>query len=211
MKGTANVYRIRIMGVCDGGMAMSLKAWCLTVLLLLNLATEANADPAPLKITSTAFKAGAMIPNKYGCRATPSGNGINPQIAWSKVPADTVSLAIIMVDLQYAECAFEDGGSEGPQFHWGLYRIPKKTKSIPKKFSSSKVSTTKNDNSQANYYGPCSCYGPHEYSFMVYALNTLIPKRAYGKASDLYNALTTGALKGNVVAQGSLNGYYRGY
>lgn len=180
------------------------RAHALIFLLALILVMDANATPRALTVTSSAFRAGGMIPKKYGCS---EDRGINPRIAWSKVPANTRSIAIVMDDLQWDQDQ-EEAGGPGARFHWGLYNITKATRAIPLNFSSSKVSSSRNDSS-AGYLSVCPPYhATHEYSFRVYALDTSIPKRAYRYARDLYNALTSGALQSHIVAQGSLNGRY---
>src|ERR1041385_6867212 len=71
--------------------------------------TDAAATPAPtsrvdnaakgvdkmtLKLTSTAFEEGGMIPSQYTC----DGQNVSPPLAWSGLPEGTKTLALICDD-----------------------------------------------------------------------------------------------------------------
>ena len=47
-----------------------------------------------IKITSSAFEDGGMIPSKYTC----DGADVSPQLQWEQVPDGTVSIALISDD-----------------------------------------------------------------------------------------------------------------
>jgi len=48
----------------------------------------------PLRLTSTAFRQGGDIPQKYTC----GGDNVSPPFAWSDVPEGTRSLLLICDD-----------------------------------------------------------------------------------------------------------------
>lgn len=180
---------------------MFTRASILTFLVALSLVTEANAVPQKLTVTSTAFRAGGIIPKKFTCL----GKDISPQIGWSRVPPGTASIVVILEDLAPDEAA------NGP-YKWGIYNIAKNQRSIPENFRSSKVGSTINDDGVSGYSGPCNT-ASSTYSFKVYALNIVLPKNVYKQTYKLQNALLSsfqeGALVRNILAQGTLNVRYR--
>src|SRR6185436_14817999 len=48
----------------------------------------------PFTLTSTAFEANALIPERYACH----GEELSPPLVWSNPPAGTQSFALIMED-----------------------------------------------------------------------------------------------------------------
>jgi len=63
-----------------------------------------------LKLSTTAFNAGATIPEKY----SKEGGNISPPLFWSGVPQGTKSLALIVDD---------PDAPKGLFVHWVLYAI----------------------------------------------------------------------------------------
>jgi len=159
------------------------------------IASEAGAAVKKLVVTSTSFKSGKTIPDKYGC----NGADVNPQLAWSKVPAGTKSIAIVMVDPQ-----------GGPWYHWGTYNIAPTRTSIPVKFSTKAANETINDFQFQGYGGPCPPGETHMYYFHVFALDTSVAPNTSGEyyAMTFYDDLTSGTLKSHVLAKGYLKGKY---
>ncbi|HPD61191.1 MAG TPA: YbhB/YbcL family Raf kinase inhibitor-like protein, partial [Thermodesulfobacteriota bacterium] len=62
-------------------------------MVLYNL-TAIGEEAMELKINSSAFREGDMIPKKYTC----DGADISPPLAWDTVPMNTKSLALISDD-----------------------------------------------------------------------------------------------------------------
>ena len=62
-----------------------------------------------------------------------------------------------------------------------------------------------NDFERTSYGGPCLPTGTHRYFFKVYALDTLLRLDSLAAMHDVEEAM-----KGHILAQGSLIGLYRG-
>jgi Raf kinase inhibitor-like YbhB/YbcL family protein len=70
-----------------------------------------------IKITSSAFKEGGMIPAKYTC----DGADISPPLQWDSVPEGTMSIALINDD---------PDAPMGTWVHWVLFNLPAATTSL---------------------------------------------------------------------------------
>ena len=84
-----------------------------------------GAPPSFLKLTSSAFADGGMIPAKYGCGGQPVNT--SPPLQWSDVPAGTLSFVLLMHDVDSHAAPgrlFDDG------LHWLLWNIPATTTSL---------------------------------------------------------------------------------
>lgn len=123
-----------------------------------------------LSITSSAFKNAEPIPQKYTCDA----DATNPPLTISGIPEGTVSLALLMQDLDVPKALKSDGTFD----HWVIYSIPftvgATTVEIPE--AAQALPLGLNGSSQEGYLGPCPPpeYEPskHRYHFSVYALST---------------------------------------
>ena len=73
-----------------------------------------GAKPMAITVTSTAFKEGQPIPEKY----TGEGEDISPPLMWSGVPAGTQELALICDDPDAPRQTW---------VHWVLYKLPADT------------------------------------------------------------------------------------
>lgn len=146
-------------------------------------------SPAPLQVTSAAFAEGASIPAEYTC----DGANVSPPLAWSKVPADTRSVAILV----------DDPDAPGGTFtHWLVTGIPPTTTSLGRDATLPRgaIAAT-NDMGRGGYAGPCPPSGRHRYRFHVYALD-VVP------ASGLRRAAFLAQITGHVLAAGQLLGTY---
>ena len=110
------------------------KSWVLIFLLGLFLACqdggskEENAgregnvekveNAMEIKLKSSAFDEGGMIPAKYTC----DGEDISPPLAWSGVPESAKSLALISDD---------PDAPVGTWVHWVLYNVPAEVTELP--------------------------------------------------------------------------------
>lgn len=70
-----------------------------------------------IKLTSSAFEEGGMIPAKYTC----DGEDISPPLSWENLPEGTKSIAIICDD---------PDAPIGTFVHWVLYNLPPETKKL---------------------------------------------------------------------------------
>jgi Raf kinase inhibitor-like YbhB/YbcL family protein len=198
-------------GESDGSMLKAVTILCclLSAALVLsscrrersaNTAQPENANSsgprAQIKITSTLFEDGGMIPRPYTC----DGPNVSPSLRWENVPAAAKTLALI---------ADDPDAPQGTWVHWVLYNLPAETKgfveNVPKQASlpGGGLQGT-NDFRKLGYDGPCPPGGTHRYYFKLYALDAeLLLKPGATKAQLLE------AMAGHVLADGQLMGRYQ--
>ncbi len=154
------------------------------LLWIMAFATTANAkSPAKLDVVSYAFPDGAAIPSEFTC----DGPEVSPPLAWSKVPAGTKSIAVLVDD---------PDAPKGTYTHWLVTDIPPTMQALDKDTALPEGATA-----STNYKGPCPPNGKHHYRFRVYALDTTLP-RAMGRA-EFVKAVTS-----HILATGELVGTY---
>lgn len=152
---------------------------------------------ATISITSTAFKDGEKVPVKYTCDA----QNISPALDWSTPPAGTRSFALTVFD--------PDAGTSG-FVHWVIFNIPASSRRLPESIPAQATLSDgtvqgNNGGGQIGYTGPCPPAGkPHHYHFDLYALDRVLDLK-YGATYAQLSA----AIKGHVLAQGSLIGIYQ--
>jgi Raf kinase inhibitor-like YbhB/YbcL family protein len=143
-----------------------------------------------LVITSPAFVEGETIPVEYTC----NGRNISPPLAWSGLPADTQTLALI---------ADDPDAPAGIWVHWVVYNLPSSTDELPAGVQNPGVEGI-NSNRKTGYSGPCPPPGkPHRYFFKLYALDTsleLVPGATKGELEK--------AIRGHILAEGQLMGTF---
>ena len=155
------------------------------------IALAGPITPSALKVTSTAFVANGAIPREFSC----DGTGTAPPLAWSGVPSEAKSVAIVVED--------PDTG-HGTFTHWLITGIkPSVTALTADDGPPDGAISASNDDGSAGYTGPCPFSGRHHYIFRVFALNTAVD----GAASETREAFFA-ATKGHIVAQGELIGTY---
>ncbi len=148
-----------------------------------------------IKVTSTAFKDGGVIPLKYTC----DGEDGSPPISWDTLPAVTQSIALISDD---------PDAPMGNWVHWVVYNLPATFKELkegipPAEAIAGGGKQGINDFGRFGYGGPCPPGGTHRYFFKLYALDAVMD--ISGKVTK--NKLES-AMKGHVLAQGELMGRY---
>lgn len=125
------------------------------------------ANP-PMRLTSTAFPDGGVIPVKY----SQAGDQISPALAWTNTPPGTVTLVLHMHDQEGVRNKTTDD-----QLHWLVWNIPASTTSLPENVP---TGVDRPDGSHQvsarnpGYMGPgAGAAGPmHHYTFEIYALDT---------------------------------------
>src|SRR5260370_9851507 len=108
---------VRVLNLCRSA---SCRFVALLVAGLLALSGTGCSDPTQperrnqsmFQLTSSAFETESTIPSQFSCE----GRDISPELSWSRPPAGTKSLALIMHD--------PDAPVEGGYTHWLVYNIP---------------------------------------------------------------------------------------
>ncbi len=145
-----------------------------------------------IKVTSTAFKDGKMIPKKYTC----DGTNVSPQLAWSGIPANARSIALI--------CDDPDAPS-GTWVHWVVFNMPAATKGIPEAGGlPAGAQQGINDFKRLDYGGPCPPSGTHRYFFKIYAVDMTLNIKEGATKADLLSAM-----QGHIIEQGQIMGQYK--
>jgi Raf kinase inhibitor-like YbhB/YbcL family protein len=149
-----------------------------------------------MKITSSAFAEGAMIPRRYTCDA----ENVSPPLQWADVPPDARSLALI---------ADDPDAPAGTFIHWVLFDLPVSTTGLPegvKAQAGIEGGGMQGTNSfrKLGYDGPCPPSGTHRYYFRLYALDTELSLKSDASAQNI-----RAAMKGHVLAEGALMGQYK--
>ena len=149
-----------------------------------------------IKITSSAFDDGGMIPPKYTC----DSDDISPPLQWEGVPEAAQSIALICDD---------PDAPVGTWVHWVLFKLPADTRKLPENVPTDQTLPSgakqgNNDWGRIGYGGPCPPSGTHRYFFKIYALDTEIDLSPGATKSQLLQAM-----EGHILAQGQLIGKYQ--
>lgn len=142
----------------------------------------------PLEVTSPAFEANQFIPAKY----TSEGGNVNPELAISRIPSGTKTIAIIM----------DDSDAENGRFdHWVIFNIP-----VMQLIDENTMMGTHGLNSekQAKYTGPYLPAEVHHYHFKVYALDLKLDLPEKTSRASLEKAM-----EGHILSSGELVGLYQ--
>jgi Raf kinase inhibitor-like YbhB/YbcL family protein len=153
-----------------------------------------------LAITSTAFDAGGPIPPVYTC----DGNDVAPPLAWTRVPAGTQSLALIVDDPD----APDPAAPQRTWVHWVLYNIAADASGLEQGARHLPAGTQEgsNDWKRTGYGGPCPPIGRHRYFFKLFALDAVLPDLKHATKQQL-----EAAMQGHVLEKAELMGtYHRG-
>jgi Raf kinase inhibitor-like YbhB/YbcL family protein len=151
-----------------------------------------------MELTSSAFKHDAAIPKAYTC----DGDRLrSPVLDITDVPADTISLALIVDDPDVPKQLLPAGHFT----HWVLFNIPRETTTIPD--GTSVGITGVNGRGEKHYTGPCPPpdYEPttHRYIFTLYALDSML-NLPEGASKEQVEA----AMEGRIIETAQLVGTY---
>ena len=149
-----------------------------------------------IKITSSAFEDGGLIPAKYTC----DGADVSPPLQWDAVPEGTGSIALICDD---------PDAPMGTWVHWVLFNLPSDAKELAQNIPTEETLPNGakqgvNDFGRVGYGGPCPPGGTHRYFFKIYALDTEVGLQA---GADKRQLLQT--MEGHILEQGQLIGKYK--
>ena len=177
------------------------------------LATASMTSAAPwMTLTSTSIQVGQIIPMRFGgddARRACSprnpaicpcpGKNVSPQLAWHNVPAGTMSLAILMYDI--------DGQYGAGVSHWVAYNIAPTVTELAEGDGTAGKNFTggSGTRSNANYVGPCPPQGdgPHHYLITVMATD-LEPTLAPGLTREQFLAQS----KGHLLTSATIGGLF---
>jgi hypothetical protein len=149
-----------------------------------------------MKLTSSAFAEGAMIPVKYTC----NGQDVSPPLVWADVPGGTRALALICDD---------PDAPAGTWVHWVAFNLPPDMAGLPEGVPAEKTPKMggvqgTNGWRRIGYGGPCPPSGTHRYFFKLYALDELLSLSSNAAAKDVQ-----AAMKGHILAEAQLMGRYK--
>ena len=166
------------------------------VLLGVTLHSSAQSAEKDVKLSSSAFKEGELIPVKYTC----DGENISPPLAWTWYPKRTQSFALI---------ADDPDAPMGTWVHWVIYNIPAHINSLEENIAKTDtlgqgIMQGITDFRKPGYGGPCPPGGTHHYYFKIYALD-IMPDVEPG----LTKAELLKIMKGHIIAKGQLVGKYK--
>lgn len=148
-----------------------------------------------IKIKSSAFEEGEIIPKKYSCE----GVNVSPPLQWSSSPADVESFVLI--------CEDPDAPS-GLWAHWIIFNLPAETTALPEFIMEREVLENGaqqglNDFGTIGYRGPCPPGGTHRYYYRIFALDIMLHLTSRINRQDLLEAMI-----GHIIDQGHIMGIY---
>lgn len=147
-----------------------------------------------MEIQSSAFHDSGTIPDKYAHQR----ENVSPPLAWSDVPPNTKSLALIVDD---------PDAPSGDFVHWLVYDIPPHLTHLPEGAGSAKpgdgVRQGRNSFGDIGYDGPQPPSGTHRYVFHLYALDQMI-KIAPGVSRRQLDQ----AIRGHILSECRLTGKF---
>jgi len=169
-------------------------------LAILGQGIHAEEDTAmTLKLTSTAFTHEGDIPKLHTCE----GKDVSPPLAWSGVPANAKSLALIVDDPD----APDPAAPKMTWVHWVLYDLPPSATALAQGVAPNELPAGTrqgvSDFKRTGYGGPCPPIGRHRYFFKLYALDAMLPDLKKPGKPEVEKAM-----KGHILAQSVLIGTY---
>jgi len=157
--------------------------------------------PSKFMLMSSAYSEGGNIPMKYSCS---DPNAASPDLSWSNPPANTVSFAVIMHDMEGAPMK---GAMDVT--HWIFWGIPGTATSVPAGVKPDSmaggIEQGANIRKVNGFQPPCPPPGsaPHHYTFEIYALDTKIDLPGGSSRADLLKAMD-----GHVIGKAALVGLF---
>jgi Raf kinase inhibitor-like YbhB/YbcL family protein len=146
--------------------------------------------PTSLTVTSSAFDNGGAIPREFTCK----GANTSPPLAWSGVPNDARSVALVVDD---------PDAPSGTYIHWVVYNIDPAQSSIAAGQVPTGAAQARNGGGHLGYTGPCPPSGTHHYRFSVYVLRSPLTVPAGGDPGRVLVAI-----RGKTTARGTLTGTF---
>lgn len=157
------------------------------------VALAACADVADIVVTSDAFEADGPIPVEHTC----DGADVSPPLAWTGVPAEAATLAMVVDD---------PDAPGGTTVHWLWWDLEAAATGLAADVAADDPPFVQgtSDMGPPGWLGPCPPPGDaHRYVFTLYAVDGLVglPVGADRDALD-------DALRGRILGEGALVGTY---
>jgi len=114
-----------------------------------------------MRLTSDLFQDDTLIPDTYTCK----GQNKSPSLQIADIPAETVSLALILHD---------PDAPNGDFLHWSVWNIVPTTSTFEEGAVPTGVRQGINGFGSVGYGGPCPPSGTHRYVFDLYALDAVL-------------------------------------
>src|SRR5690349_22018079 len=154
--------------------------------------------PPALRLTSSSFADGSVIPDKYTQQVGPEA--ISPELSWTNVPPGTVTFALLFHDPDVAiNKKLED------VTHWIAWNIPGDSTKLPEgvKPGADGLVQGKNRGGNPGYMGPgAPANAPeHHYTFELFALDTKLDLGPDASRDDVMKAID-GHILGKAVWEG---------
>jgi Raf kinase inhibitor-like YbhB/YbcL family protein len=149
--------------------------------------------PVLMRLTSLAFADKLPVPSQYTC----NGQNVSPPLEFIDVPKGTVSLALIV----------EDVDSSDSWVHWLVYNIPGEVSHFDEGQLPEGAVDGICSNGKHGYQGPCPKYfqGVHRYRFSLFALDTPLDLPLTAAAHDVNQVMA-----GHVLESAELIGIAEG-
>jgi hypothetical protein len=147
-----------------------------------------------MKIESSAFKDGALIPQKFTC----DGEDLSPALRFTDVAKAAKSLALVVDDPDVPPAVRADRNWD----HWVVWNIAPSTNEIAEG-GDPHGTQGRNSWGKNKYGGPCPPDREHRYFFKLYALDALLKLPATAGKPELLDAM-----KGHILEQAQLIGRY---
>jgi Raf kinase inhibitor-like YbhB/YbcL family protein len=149
-----------------------------------------------IRITSSAFSEGEMIPRSYTC----DDKDVSPDLVWTGIPDGAKTLVLICDD---------PDAPVGNWVHWVLFNIPTVETGLPAEIAPEAEMANGarhgiNDFRRLGYGGPCPPGGTHRYFFKLYALDNELDLDSGASKSRVEEAM-----QGHILAEGQLMGRYK--
>lgn len=151
-----------------------------------------------MRLTSSAFPDGGVIPRRFTC----DGEDLSPPLAWTDVPPDARSFALLCDD---------PDAPAGTWRHWAIYDVTagrtELAEDADRHAAKEGFKQATNDFRRPGYGGPCPPprHGPHRYHFRLLALSIpSLPLRGRPTCKDVEREA-----RKHVLAEATLIGIYQ--
>ncbi len=115
-------------------------------------------------ITSTAFKDGDKMPDKYTCNKKTMGAEPSPPLQWSGAPEGTKSYAMTFLDVTILAAVDPTNA-----YHWAMWNVPSTVTQLTEGFDGNLYKQKSSFGTK--FFGPCPGGKKDTYAFTLYAFD----------------------------------------